>query len=140
MTMTKRPGLRQAGPPPRRAGIARPGHATPQQAGALHQPFRTAPPTRFPGCSALRWRNSLASNGSSRNKAARHVGMMRAQSAPDGYTLGLGGIASHAIAPTPSPMLPPFNPRTDFTFVSTIWFLPNMLVVTLDLPVGTRRS
>src|SRR5205814_9852993 len=56
-----------------------------------------------------------------------------AQSAPDGYTLGLGGIASHAIAPTLYAKLP-FNPRTDFTFVSTIWVLPNMLVVNLDLP------
>ena len=63
-----------------------------------------------------------------------NVGMdALAQSAPDGYTLGLGGIASHAIAPTLYAKLP-FNPRTDFTFVSTIWQLPNMLVVNLDLP------
>jgi len=64
-----------------------------------------------------------------------NVGMdSLAQSAPDGYTLGLGGIASHAIAPTLYAKLP-FNPRTDFTFVSTIWVLPNMLVVNLDVPV-----
>ena len=64
-----------------------------------------------------------------------NVGMdALAQAAPDGYTLGLGGIASHAIAPTLYAKLP-FNPRTDFTFVSTIWVLPNMLVVNLDLPV-----
>jgi tripartite-type tricarboxylate transporter receptor subunit TctC len=64
-----------------------------------------------------------------------NVGMdALAQSAPDGYTLGLGGIASHAIAPTLYAKLP-FNPRTDFTFVSTIWVLPNMLVVNLDVPV-----
>jgi tripartite-type tricarboxylate transporter receptor subunit TctC len=63
-----------------------------------------------------------------------NVGMdALAQSAPDGYSLGLGGIASHAIAPTLYAKLP-FNPRTDFTFVSTIWQLPNMLVVNLDLP------
>jgi tripartite-type tricarboxylate transporter receptor subunit TctC len=55
---------------------------------------------------------------------------------PDGYTLGLGGIASHAISPTLYAKLP-FNPRTDFTFVSTMWSLPNMLVVNLDLPVTT---
>ena len=59
-----------------------------------------------------------------------------AQSAPDGYTLGLGGIASHAVSPTLYAKLP-FNARTDFTFVSTIWQLPNMLVVNLDLPVKT---
>ena len=59
-----------------------------------------------------------------------------AQSPPDGYTLGLGGIASHAIAPTLYAKLP-FNARTDFTFVSMMWQLPNMLVVNLDMPVKT---
>jgi len=64
-----------------------------------------------------------------------NVGMdALAQSAPDGYTLGLGGIASHAIAPTLYAKLP-FKVPDDFTFVSTIWQLPNMLVVNLDLPV-----
>jgi tripartite-type tricarboxylate transporter receptor subunit TctC len=64
-----------------------------------------------------------------------NVGMdALAQSAPDGYTLGLGGIASHAIAPTLYAKLP-FNARTDFTFVTTMWWLPNMLVVNLDVPV-----
>jgi tripartite-type tricarboxylate transporter receptor subunit TctC len=63
-----------------------------------------------------------------------NVGMdALAQSTPDGYTLGLGGISSHAISPTLYAKLP-FNPRTDFTFVSTIWQLPNMLAVNLDLP------
>lgn len=66
-----------------------------------------------------------------------NVGMdALAQSAPDGYTLGLGGIASHAIAPTLYAKLP-FKVPDDFTFVSTIWQLPNMLVVNLDLPVKT---
>jgi tripartite-type tricarboxylate transporter receptor subunit TctC len=63
-----------------------------------------------------------------------NVGMdALAQSPPDGYTLGLGGISSHAISPTLYARLP-FNPRSDFTFVSTIWQLPNMLAVNLDLP------
>ena len=63
-----------------------------------------------------------------------NVGMdALAQSAPDGYTLGLGGIASHAIAPTLYAKLP-FNPRTDFTFVSTLWQLPNMLVLAARHP------
>ncbi len=66
-----------------------------------------------------------------------NVGMdTLAQATADGYTLGLGGIASHAIAPTLYAKLP-FNARTDFTFVSTIYQLPNMLVVNLDLPVKT---
>ncbi|WP_425065921.1 Bug family tripartite tricarboxylate transporter substrate binding protein [Reyranella sp.] len=63
-----------------------------------------------------------------------NVGMdALAQSAPDGYTLGLGGIASHAISPTLYAKLP-FNAKNDFTFVTTIWELPNLLVVNLDLP------
>ena len=66
-----------------------------------------------------------------------NVGMdALAQSAADGYTLGLGGIASHAISPTLYAKLP-FNARTDFTFVSTMWQLPNMLVVNLDVPAKT---
>lgn len=59
-----------------------------------------------------------------------------AQSPPDGYTLGLGGVASNAIAPTLYAKLP-FHARNDFTFVSTMWQLPNMLVVNLDMPVKT---
>jgi tripartite-type tricarboxylate transporter receptor subunit TctC len=65
-----------------------------------------------------------------------NVGMdALAQSPADGYTLGLGGIASHAIAPTLYAKLP-FKVPDDFTFVSTIWQLPNMLVVNLNLPVN----
>lgn len=56
-----------------------------------------------------------------------------AQATPDGYTLGLGGISTHAIAPTVYPKLP-YKVPDDFTFVSTIWQLPNMLVVNRDLP------
>jgi tripartite-type tricarboxylate transporter receptor subunit TctC len=61
---------------------------------------------------------------------------MLAKAEPDGYTLGLGGISSHAISPTLYAKLP-FNPREDFTFVSTIWSLPNLLEVNLDMPVKT---
>jgi tripartite-type tricarboxylate transporter receptor subunit TctC len=57
-----------------------------------------------------------------------------AQSPPDGYTLGLGGIATHAIAPTLYARLP-FDPERDFTFITGLWRLPNMLVVNNDLPV-----
>ncbi len=49
---------------------------------------------------------------------------------------GSGGIASHAISPTLYAKLP-FNAKTDFTFVSRIWQLPNMLVVNLDIPAKT---
>lgn len=56
-----------------------------------------------------------------------------AQSAPDGYTIGLGGIASHAISPTLYARMP-FDAQKDFTFVSGIWRLPNLLVVNNDIP------
>jgi len=56
-----------------------------------------------------------------------------ARSAPDGYTLGLGGIASHAIAPALYAALP-FDAARDFTFVTGLWQLPNLLVVNLELP------
>jgi tripartite-type tricarboxylate transporter receptor subunit TctC len=57
-----------------------------------------------------------------------------AKSRPDGTTLGLGGIASHAISPTLKASLP-FDPAKDFTFVSGLWQLPNLLIVNNDLPV-----
>ncbi len=56
-----------------------------------------------------------------------------AKSQPDGYTIGLGSIAPHAIAPTLYANLP-FNAAQDFTFISGLWQLPNLLVVNNDLP------
>ncbi len=56
-----------------------------------------------------------------------------AQAPPDGYTIGLGGIASHAISPTLYARMP-FDAQKDFTFVTGIWRLPNLLVVNNDLP------
>jgi tripartite-type tricarboxylate transporter receptor subunit TctC len=57
-----------------------------------------------------------------------------AKSVADGYTIGLGGVASHAIAPTLYRSLP-FDPEKDFTLVAGLWQLPNLLAVHLDLPV-----
>lgn len=59
-----------------------------------------------------------------------------AKSAPDGYTLGLYTIASHAISPTLYGKLP-FDAEKDFTPISMLWSVPNLLVVKLDLPVKT---
>lgn len=68
-----------------------------------------------------------------RGGAAGNLGMEAlSKSDPDGYTLGLGGIAVHAISPTLYARLP-FNPRTDFSFVTTLWWLPNLLAVNLDV-------
>ena len=69
-----------------------------------------------------------------RGGAGGNVGVdVVAKSTPDGYTIGLGGIASHAIAPTLYSSLS-FDPEKDFTFISGLWQLPNMLGVNLDLP------
>jgi len=59
-----------------------------------------------------------------------------AKSAPDGYTLGLYTIASHAIAPTLYAKLP-FDAAKDFTAVSMLWQVPNLLAVRLGLPPTT---
>lgn len=59
-----------------------------------------------------------------------------AQAQPDGYTVGLGSIASLAIAPSVLPDLP-YDPARDFTFVSGLWQVPNILIVNKDLPART---
>ena len=60
-----------------------------------------------------------------------------ARSEADGYTIGLGGIASHAISPTLKAGKLPFDPARDFTFASTLWSLPNFLIGNLGLPAAT---
>jgi tripartite-type tricarboxylate transporter receptor subunit TctC len=55
-----------------------------------------------------------------------------AKSAPDGYTVGLGGIASNVLALGTYAKLP-YDPRSDFTFIGGMWQLPNILVARKDL-------
>jgi tripartite-type tricarboxylate transporter receptor subunit TctC len=55
-----------------------------------------------------------------------------AHSAPDGYTIGLMSVASHAIAPSLYARLP-FNADRDFTPVTMLWSLPNLLIVRKSL-------
>ena len=50
-----------------------------------------------------------------------------AKSPPDGYTVGLGGIASNVLAIGSYAKLP-YDPVRDFTFISGMWQLPNILV------------
>ena len=65
------------------------------------------------------------------------VGMTEvARSEPDGYLLGLGGIASHAISPTLKAGKMRFDPVKDFTFLTNIWTLPNFLIGNLGVPAG----
>ena len=59
-----------------------------------------------------------------------------AHAAPDGYTIGLYSVASHAIAPTLYAKLP-YDAAKDFTAVSMLWSLPNLLIVRPGIPAKT---
>ena len=59
-----------------------------------------------------------------------------AKSPNDGYTVGLYSIASHAISPTLYAKLP-FDAEKDFTPISMLWAVPNILVSKLAFPANT---
>jgi tripartite-type tricarboxylate transporter receptor subunit TctC len=72
-----------------------------------------------------------------RSGAGGTVGQAAIAQAPaDGYTVGLGSIASLSIAPSILPDLP-YDPARDFSFISGIWKVPNLLFVNNDLPART---
>jgi tripartite-type tricarboxylate transporter receptor subunit TctC len=54
-----------------------------------------------------------------------------AKAPPDGYTVGLGGIASNVLAIGSYAKLP-YDPVRDFTFISGMWQLPNILTARKD--------
>jgi tripartite-type tricarboxylate transporter receptor subunit TctC len=56
-----------------------------------------------------------------------------AHATPDGYTVGLGSVASLSVAPSLYPSLP-YDPAKDFTFISGIWQVPNLLICNNNLP------
>ena len=55
-----------------------------------------------------------------------------AKAPPDGYTVGLGGIASNVLAIGSYAKLP-YDPRGDFTCIGGMWQLPNILTARRDL-------
>lgn len=59
-----------------------------------------------------------------------------ARANPDGMTIGLASVSSLAIAPTLYRRLP-FDVTRDFSYISGLWQLPNMLVVNNDVPART---
>jgi len=61
-----------------------------------------------------------------------------AKSQPDGYTLGLGGIANNVLAVGAYAKLPMM--RKDFTCISGIWHLPNVLAAQEDGLPGQARD
>ena len=62
-----------------------------------------------------------------------------AKATPDGYTIGLYTIAAHAIAPTLYAKLP-FDAAKDFTGVSILWEVPNMLMTRIDFPANNMAE
>ena len=62
-----------------------------------------------------------------------------AKSAPDGYTLVMGAIATHAINPALYPKLP-YDPVRDFRHVALLVQVPNVLVVGNDVPARTVQE
>jgi tripartite-type tricarboxylate transporter receptor subunit TctC len=57
-----------------------------------------------------------------------------AKSAPDGYTIGMGAIATHAINPALMASVP-YDPIRDFRHLALVVQVPNVLVVNTELPV-----
>jgi tripartite-type tricarboxylate transporter receptor subunit TctC len=62
-----------------------------------------------------------------------------AKSAPDGYTLGLGGIATNVLAIGTYAKLP-YDPRDGFTFIGGMWQLPNILCARKDLAFSDLKD
>src|SRR5213595_2529501 len=62
-----------------------------------------------------------------------------AKASPDGYTVGLGGIASNVLAIGSYAKLP-YDPRGDFTFITGMWQLPNILTARKNLVFSDLRE
>src|SRR4051812_38229641 len=62
-----------------------------------------------------------------------------AKSAPDGHTLVMGAIATHAINPALYAKFP-YDPVKDFRHVALIVQVPNVLVVNNDVPARNIRE
>ena len=62
-----------------------------------------------------------------------------ARSAPDGYTLLVSGVASHAIAPALSSQVP-FDPVKDFSHIALFGGPPSVLAVHPSVPAKTLKA
>jgi len=68
------------------------------------------------------------------------LGSLRAKNArPDGYTIGLGSMGTHAASVQVNPKLP-FDPRTDFDYLGLVSSTPNILFVRKDFPGNTLKE
>ena len=62
-----------------------------------------------------------------------------AKAAPDGYTLAMGGNAALVINPNLMDKLG-YDPLKDFTYITQIFIVPNLLVVPADSPVKNIKE
>lgn len=62
-----------------------------------------------------------------------------ARAAPDGYTIGLGAIGTHAVNRFLYRSLP-FDPQRDFIALSLLAIVPNLMVVPPSLPVNSPQG
>ena len=62
-----------------------------------------------------------------------------AKSAPDGYTILMGAVATHAINPTLYASMP-YDAQKDFIPVTQVASTPNVLVVNPSIPAGNVRE
>lgn len=68
------------------------------------------------------------------------IGSARGRNArPDGYTIGLGHMGTHAAAVATTPNLG-YDPRTDFAYLGLVSTTPNIIFVNKDLPVKTLQE
>lgn len=68
------------------------------------------------------------------------IGSGRVKNArPDGYTIGLGSMGTHAAAVQVNPKLA-FDPKTDFDYLGLVSTTPNTLFVRKDFPASTLEE
>src|SRR5215216_847363 len=73
--------------------------------------------------------------GAAGNVASEHV----AKSKPDGYTLLINTVGTHAINPAIYPNLP-FDPLKDFTLITNLVNLPSLLIVHPSVPAASTQE
>jgi tripartite-type tricarboxylate transporter receptor subunit TctC len=73
--------------------------------------------------------------GAAGNVASEHV----AKSKPDGYTLLINTVGTHAINPAIYPNLP-FDPVKDFTLITNLVNLPSLLIVHPSVPAASAQE
>ena len=62
-----------------------------------------------------------------------------AKAAPDGYTVVMGALSTHAVNPSLYPKMP-YDAAKDFAPIALVAVTPNVLVVNPSLPVATARE